>query len=73
MIQEHALVVVVADLPDRSLRAGDVGTVVHVHAGDTAYEVEFTTLNGRTVRIETLRVGQVRAATGDELLHVRSD
>ncbi len=33
MIKEHDVVVLTQDLPDVRLRAGDVGTVVHVHQG----------------------------------------
>ena len=44
MIKEHDCIVLTRDLPDARLRAGDVGTVVHIHRGGAAYEVEFMTL-----------------------------
>ena len=50
-IKEHDCVVLTADLPDEKLKSGDVGTVVHVHKGGAAYEVEFMTLDGHTVAV----------------------
>lgn len=40
--------------------AGDVGTVVHVYRDGKAYEVEFTTLEGKTAAVVTLEASQVR-------------
>ena len=40
--------VLTQDLTDGSLKAGDAGTVVHVHQGGAGYEVEFMTLAGET-------------------------
>ena len=37
-------VVLKADLPDGSFRAGDVGTVVEIYSDGVAYEVEFFAL-----------------------------
>lgn len=31
-IKEHDCIVLTADLPDEGLKAGDVGTVVHIHS-----------------------------------------
>ena len=55
MIEEHDCVVLTQDIPDASLEAGDMGTVVHVHEGDAGYEVEFMTLAGETLAVVTLR------------------
>ena len=48
MINEHDLIVLTTDIQDQDgdLKAGDVGTVVHVHPGHEAFVVEFTTLHG---------------------------
>ena len=46
-IKEHDCVVLTADLPKEGLKAGDVGTVVHVHGNGVAYEVEFMTFAGK--------------------------
>ena len=59
MIQEHDCVVLTQDLADEGLRAGDVGTVVHIHSHEAAYEVEFMTLTGRTVAVATVLPSQL--------------
>ena len=70
-MHEHGCVVLAADLPGEGLRAGDIGTVVHVHLGGAGYEVEFMTLDGETVAITTLLPDQVRPIRRRELAHVR--
>ena len=47
MLKEHDLIVLTTDIQDKDgdLKAGDVGTVVHVHPGDEAFVVEFNTLH----------------------------
>ena len=59
MIKEHDCVVLTQDLPAEGLKAGDLGTVVHVHGIGTAYEVEFVTLTGTTVAVATVLSSQV--------------
>jgi len=59
------------DLPAYGLIAGDVGTVVFVHADGAAYEVEFMTADGDTVAVETLTAKQVEPVAGAYILHVR--
>jgi hypothetical protein len=44
MITEHQRVILTNDLITEGLKAGDVGTVIHVHRGGEAFEVEFLTL-----------------------------
>jgi Domain of unknown function (DUF4926) len=70
-IKEHDCVVLTADLPAESLLAGDVGTVVHIHKDGAAYEVEFTTLTGRTVAVATVEASKVRPVSRQDLNHVR--
>jgi hypothetical protein len=53
------------------LVAGDVGTVVHGHQGGVAFEVEFTTVTGRTVAVTTVAAGQVRPLGRGDIPHVR--
>lgn len=62
LIQEHDCVVLVADLPSEKLAAGDVGTVVHVHGDETAFEVEFVDQDGRTVALVTVARTQIKPA-----------
>ena len=73
MPKEHDLVVLTTDIhdDDGDLKAGDVGTVVHVHPGDEALVVEFTTLHGGTVAIVTLLPSQFRPVTEKDVIHAR--
>lgn len=71
MITEHASVVLTEDISSSGLQAGDVGVVVHIHRQGVAYEVEFMTLDGGTLAIETLEARQVREAGSSDVPHVR--
>jgi hypothetical protein len=55
MIKEHDRIVLTERVPATGLEAGNVGTVVHVYADGKAFEVEFTTLNGRLPRLRRSR------------------
>ncbi len=70
-MRETELVVLTRDVPDRGLRAGDIGTVVLVHRGGAGYEVEFSTLAGQTLAVVTLRAGDVRPVGDREIAHAR--
>ena len=70
-IKEHDCVVLTADLPTEGLLAGDVGTVVHIHNGGVAYEVEFITLTGRTVAVVTVEASKLRPVSRQDINHVR--
>ena len=71
MIREHDRVVLTAPVPDERLERGDVGTVVHVYADGEAFEVEFTTLEGRTAAVATVEAAQVRPVSSREITHAR--
>ena len=71
MIKEHDCVVLTQDLVDEGLKTGDIGTVVHIHAGGAGYEVEFMTLAGETVAVATLVSNQIRPITRRDIAHVR--
>jgi hypothetical protein len=71
MIKEHGLVVLTCDLPKEGLKAGDVGTVVHIHKRGEAFEVEFVTLNGDTVAVATVLASQARPVSRRDLTHAR--
>lgn len=71
MITEHECVVLTEDLDGEGLKAGDIGTVVHIHPGGAAYEVEFATLAGETIAVTTLSVGQVRPLAKHDMAHAR--
>ena len=70
-INEHDCVVLTSDLPGERLETGDVGTVVHIHNGAAAYEVEFTTLDGRTLAVATVESRNLRPISGRDVAHVR--
>ena len=55
MLNEHTQVVLVRPVPGLGLKPGDVGVVVHVHEQGQAYEVEFLSLEGRTIGVQTTR------------------
>ena len=71
MTKEHDRIVLSVDLEEEGLEAGDVGTVVHVHSGAEAYEVEFVTLDGHTEAVVTLKASQVRPVRKHEITHAR--
>ena len=71
MIEEHSSVVLTEPLPSVGLEAGDVGVVVHVHRNAEAFEVEFMSLDGNTLAVETLAAKQIRAARSRDIPHVR--
>lgn len=51
------LIELTVDLPDRNLRVGMQGAIVHCHANDV-YEVEFTNEDGETMDFLSLRPEQ---------------
>ena len=71
MIKEHDRIVLLEELADEGLQAGDVGTVVHIHRQGEAFEVEFMTLGGSTVTVVTLLSSQVRSVSKRDITHVR--
>jgi hypothetical protein len=63
-------VVLDRDVPESGLRKGDLGAVVQTYEPD-GLEVEFVTASGRTQAVVTLRLADVRAVGGGDLLSVR--
>ncbi len=53
------VVALTVDLPEYNLWRGQVGTVVEMLAGGTAFEVEFSDRNGRTYESIGLRPNQI--------------
>jgi hypothetical protein len=68
-------VVLLRDLPEEGLRAGDVGTIVELYPASEqtppGYEVEFFAANGDTVAVASVPADAVRLATERDLLSVR--
>lgn len=71
MLEEFDRAVLLADVPQSGLTAGDIGTVVMVHAGGQGYTIEFMTLDGKTIAVETLSANRVRPIHANEIAHVR--
>ncbi|HLX60119.1 MAG TPA: DUF4926 domain-containing protein [Planctomycetota bacterium] len=71
MIKEHDCVALRTPVPEERLEAGDVGTVVHIYKKGVAYEVEFLSLDGRTMKVVTLEANQVRPVKRREFAHAR--
>lgn len=71
MIKEHERVVITAPIPAEGLEAGDVGTVVHIYRDGLAYEVEFTTLEGKTAAVVTVEAANCRPVHKREITHAR--
>jgi hypothetical protein len=71
MFQEHTQVVLASPLPALGLEPGDVGVVVHVHARGAAYEVEFMSLDGRTIGVQMLESHQLRPVSASAVPHER--
>jgi hypothetical protein len=72
MINEHDRVVLTSAIASEGLEAGDVGTVIHIHVGNGAYEVEFLTLSGATAVIATVPSGSLRAVRPNEIANART-
>lgn len=74
MIEELSAVVLLVDIPEYGLQAGDVGTVVDVHAQGApgaGYSVEFLTMSGDTIAVLELEAGQIRPTRSTDMVHVR--
>lgn len=71
MIREHDRVVLLKDVPEEGLKAGDVGTVVHIYRQGEAFEIEFMTLDGGTVAIVTVPPSHVRTVSKRDVTHAR--
>lgn len=70
-MSEFDLVVLQEEVADGRLQAGDVGTILTVYNEGKAFEVEFVTLTGEAVAIETLLAHQIRPVRPSEVMAVR--
>ena len=71
MLEEHDRIVLTGDVAGPGLKAGDVGTIVHVHRDGDAFEVEFLTADGHTAALATVSTSQVCPVTGTDITHAR--
>lgn len=63
-------VVLVVDLPNLGLKAGDLGAVVELH-DDNSLEIEFVAASGRTRALATLSPHEVRPIDPEDMPSVR--
>jgi hypothetical protein len=63
------------DLPAKSLRRGDVATIVETHPGEgnqeQGYSLEVFNAVGETLAVVTVRESQIEPLASNEVLHVR--
>jgi hypothetical protein len=71
VIHELDRVVLTAPVPEEGLEPGDVGTVVHTYSDSAAFEIEFTTLNGKTAAVVTVEASRARPVGHREITHAR--
>ncbi len=62
---------VTADIDGGDLKAGDVGTIVHMIDPEEAFIVEFLTLDIYTAAVATVLASQARPVTGHDVSHSR--
>ncbi|MHB1479168.1 MAG: DUF4926 domain-containing protein [Acidithiobacillus ferrooxidans] len=71
MICELDTVILLKDRPLEGLVKGGVGSVVFIHEGGKAFEVEFTTLAGDPLGVLTLAEDEIRPVSARDMPHVR--
>ena len=67
--------ILVCDLPEYGLLAGDVGTVVDRHvneSGNVGYSVEFFDMTGRTLTVITVQASVIREPRASDRPTVRA-
>lgn len=58
--QELDTVALTHDIPEQSLKQGDLGAIVHCYTDDAAFEVEFVDLDGDTTALLTLTQADIQ-------------
>ena len=71
-LKDHDRVVLTDDIDEKRLKAGDVGTIVHIFPDSSAYVVEFLTLDGYTEAVVHLRGSQIRPVSKSDITHARN-
>ena len=68
-------VILLQDIAEENMIAGDMGTIVEFHPGTEhyheGYEAEFFAGNGETIVVVSVPATALRAATRQDVLHVR--
>lgn len=63
-IAPYERVYIAEDLPGTPYVKGDVGVVAHIHHDRKAYEVEFFSIDGTTLSVETVPAEMARSCAG---------
>jgi len=74
MINELDIVALTHDIAKNNLKQGDIGAVVHCYKDDASFEVEFVSVEGKTIALLALNREDIRPLGGietQEVLHVR--
>ena len=69
--QERDRVVLTDDIDEKRLKAGDVGTIVHIYPSAAAYVVELLTLDGYTEAVVHVQGSQIRPVSKSDITHAR--
>lgn len=64
-------VVLLVDLPDYDLKAGDVGVIIEEYAEPQGFMLEFNTRDGDLVALPVVSESQIRSLRDDDLCSVR--
>lgn len=70
-MNELDTVVLAHDIRDCGLKKGDMGAIVQIYNNGEAFEVEFVTVEGKTVALLTLKPSDIRKVSKNEILHAR--
>ncbi len=73
MIKEFERVFLTEDLAHTPYVKGDIGIVAHIHENGKGFEVEFFSVDGTTLGVETVLARQVQSCAGvKSVLHLVS-
>ena len=64
-------IVLLDEIPESGLTAGDVGRVINSYEKGASFKVEFVNLNGAVIAVETLLAQQVRSVNQQDMVHSR--
>ena len=65
------MIILTEEAPEVGLKAGDAGTIIHIHRKGEAFEVEFQALDGHTVAVATVVVSLLRPISPEDISHAR--
>ena len=71
MFKEHDSVVLTEDIPEKGLKAGDIGAIVDAAQSGEAFLLEFVAYDGDTVALVEVTPSQIRPAGAGDIPHAR--